>query len=264
MSDTTDRIKARIAKLLALAEGEGAAPGEVANAMAFAAALMEEHHITADDARQAHAAAGRAEAVEFGKDHAWTDGARLSAWESSLMHEVMSLTGTKCYYSQPTTVRTAVGTVAYDEKGQPRTARPVTFYGEAGDVADAVALFNEWRATIAAMARLRWGGALRGDGAAYAEGFVSGMRQARRDRANAPNTTALAVRSAAIVKAKQDAASQWLTTQGVRLGSARSHTGSRNASSEARAQGRADGANATMTRRGRVTGGTGGGRALPA
>ena len=267
MNDT-DRIKQRIAKLLALAEDGSATEGEVANAMAFAAALMEQHHIDADDARKAHAAAGHAERVTFAQQGAYTSGSRMAAWESMLAEECRALCGVKHYEEHGVwVVKTTTGTVAYDDKGQSMAARKIVFYGEAGDVADAVALYTEWRTTIAAMARLRYGGALKGEGAAYAEGFVQGMRRARRDRAAAPATTALAVRSTAIVAAKQNAAHNWLTTDPtgprlkLRTGSGRS--GSSAGNGDAHAAGRRDGSNATMSRRGRVSGTTGGGtRAL--
>ncbi len=49
------------------------------------------------------------------------------------------------------------------------------FYGPLTDVENCIALFRELLLTIAAAAQLLYGGASRGSGASYAEGYVAGL-----------------------------------------------------------------------------------------
>ena len=95
------------------------------------------------------------------------------------------------------------------------------------------------------MAKLKWGGALRGPGREYAEGFVEGLHNklAQSRITNNPETTAIIVRGDEIARQKRLKASHWLRSEkGLLLGrNKRSFHGQHN--DEARRDGRNDGAN---------------------
>lgn len=111
-----------------------------------------------------------------------------------------------------------------DEKGKPIRQCRLTFYGPDEDVLLCVELFNELEATILSMGRLRYGGVFRGDGRAYAEGFVSGLnthlkKVSQQLIGNDNQSRALTVRVNQIVAATVKDASTWLKeSAGIRLG----------------------------------------------
>lgn len=248
-----DRIKDRIRKLLAVATNDSAATGEIENAMRFAQALMDAHHISAEDA---HAAAGAEEVREYGYGESFTSGRSLTTWESTLTHIIGNLCGVKCYVVRNSR-KVVGGRTVFGDNGREVLAVKIVWYGEVGDCNEAASLFAEWQQTISAMARIRYGGALRGEGAYYASGFVSAMRDANRKQdpvTVSDECKAIAVRAQAIVKTKQHAASDWLKRQGVKLGSGGSRS-SRIGDGSAYGAGRKDGSGAGISRRGRLGGG---------
>jgi hypothetical protein len=235
MSDTVDNVKARIRKLLNLAENDAATEGEVANAVAFAQRLMAEHHLSEHEVRQdcqpnAHAVMADLE--------------KLASWERTLGSFVAKLIGSVGVYLNGTVrVRTAAGTLLYDSKGQPVERGSVKFYGEAEEVRLACQLYTDLGLTIAAMARLQFGGVFRGEGRSYADGFVAGLytKLSTAEKLAAGDNKALALRCTAIVQAKKQHAAAWLKGQGVKLGSA-SRSGGREHHRGAYEQGKQDGA----------------------
>jgi hypothetical protein len=272
-----DQIKARIAKLLGLAENSAAAEGEIENAMRFARRLMDMHAVSEDEARQAMNSTDgstKAAAVEMNRYRASCGTAKMHRWQSTLAGYLVELTGAQAYHTGAQTERSPVtGGVLFDDSGESRKTSGVMFYGEAEACRIAADMYADLCETIAAMGRIRFGGAYRGDGAAYCEGFVSGLysilteerREARShlpagmtaddvlralpaggsvaDHADAPAVSAaIEIKRAALAKRTGQTARAWLHAEhGVRLGGSSSRTGSRAGSAGARASGRADG-----------------------
>lgn len=174
---TTDPIKQRIRLLLNLAENDGATEGEIDNALRFARRLMDAHHLSEDDIPgNVHDAAAEAECKEMARDHAYGNGTSLASWEKSLASFTSAFVGgVGVYIGGPKEYRDSKGMLKFDERGRAVTRGTVIFYGLADEVQLATALFDDLRGTIAAMARLKFGGALRGDGRSYGDGFVSGL-----------------------------------------------------------------------------------------
>jgi hypothetical protein len=261
MSDTVDNVKARIRKLLNLAENDAATEGEVANAVAFAQRLMAEHHLSEHEVRQdcqpnAHAVMADLEKLAMLQMAAYGQGEKLASWERTLGSFVAKLIGSVGVYLNGTVrVRTAAGTLLYDSKGQPVERGSVKFYGEAEEVRLACQLYTDLGLTIAAMARLQFGGVFRGEGRSYADGFVAGLytKLSTAEKLAAGDNKALALRCTAIVQAKKQHAAAWLKGQGVKLGSA-SRSGGREHHRGAYEQGKQDGAaqGVSVTRRGKL------------
>ena len=154
--------------------------------------------------------------------------------------------GVKCHTSKDYQ-RGAAG-IVLDSRGRRTLTAGIIFYGIDDEVELACDLFQELRVTIAAMARLRWGGVYKGDGREYCEGFVTGLFSKTRENATEAERiaqtaggTALMVieRRGALIEAKQAAADKWL---GVKLGKGRSRGGATHYNGEARGEGRSDGA----------------------
>jgi len=183
----------------------------------------------------------------------------MCSWERRLAVFICSFIGSvKCYKqaNQPV-VSQATGLKQYDEKGYLKTRGSIVFYGITDEVEVAQEMYDTWRTTIAAMARLRFGGALRGAGLHYGDGFVQGMEQRLRDAKHAETqegdqTFALVVQSNAIAKRKQEKAEYWMAhVQGVKLQKAAPSYRSRRAAAQhagAKSQGKADGRNADVNR----------------
>lgn len=185
MGDENERIRARIRKLLNLADNAGAQGGEIDNALRFARRLMVEHGIDEADARAdsegstPEEIAAKAESTIYSREIAYMTGQKASTWEGSLAMALCDMIGSvKCYFNGVADVRTSHGTIAFDpDTGEPMRRYGMMFYGPAEDVEAAKAMFSEWGATIAAMARMKYGGALRGPGRSYCEGFTSEIRR---------------------------------------------------------------------------------------
>lgn len=175
-----DDIKRKIRGILAIGNDEsGATEAEAENALAFARRLMLRHQLTEADIAQggertAHEIAAD---TEYDTVTAYTKGAKMSTWAGWLTHAINGLVGTtQCYIGNcGVTKRTEAGTLDFDESGQEQKACEVIFYGPAEDCRDAKALFEEWSILIAALARMKFGGALRGEGRSYAEGFATAL-----------------------------------------------------------------------------------------
>lgn len=223
----TDKIKDRIRKLLNLANDSGAFEGEIDNAMRFARRLMLEHNITENDLGQPCDPHEEAAKVEYSAAYVYSQGAKLSLWEGFLAFAVEKLVGTVgCYHAKSqgqVAKRTSIGTLAFDANGKTQLASVIRFYGPAEDVRDAVEIYNEWSHTIAAMARLRYGGALRGEGADYAKGFAGALQrkvaklvEEEKLLIAESGSRALVVRGAHdLIAAKRSRADDWLREEGV-------------------------------------------------
>lgn len=227
MSTTTDSVKARIRKLLQLAENDAATDGEISNAIAFAQRLMAEHHLSEEQVKEGdpvnlHAVQADLEKLTMLRLAAFGQGEKLASWEVTLSMFVSKLVGgVGVYGSGARTVRTATGTIMFDSRGRSMVRSTVTFYGADEDVRLAQQLYVDIATTIAAMARLKFGGAFRGEGRSYGDGFVAGLQTKLREAtaASAAESKSLAIRCDAIVKAKVEHANKWLKQQGVTLSS---------------------------------------------
>jgi hypothetical protein len=257
MSDIT-RIKDKLAKLLRLGEDTAASQGEIDNALTLATQMMAKYQITREDIDTS--AADPTAKVTLGRHTAFCKGANLATWELILSNFVCDFIGSvKAYDSGKQTVRRAgIADFFGATNGEARQAASRVFYGSDEDARCAVDLFEELSQAIATMAIIRWGGWARGDGAAYAGGFATALRDANRKareelhHADA-TTSALMIRSEANSLAIVNHAERWLaTTHGVKLRTLAKRTmrfSSSNAS-KAYGEGRKDGANYNVSRPG--------------
>lgn len=250
----TERIKRRVRALLNLAAGDGAAEGEIDNAMRMAAALMDEHHLSTADV-QAEAQKTAPESIPtMGTADSQCVGVNLSTWEIALDSAICLLVGTVQSYQ--TRKETQTGTF-----GRPKIGKALRFYGPAEDAALAAELMGEWAHVIATMAVGKYGGCFRGDGAMYALGFARQLRARAQEAANArklvitDSTRALVLVGGAgslaqVLDRKRELAKSWLRNEkGVKLSSGSRRSGYRSGSHDAHAAGRADGARADFSAR---------------
>lgn len=251
MSDINS-ITDKLAKLLRLSQDEAATDGEIANALNLAARLMAKHQLTRDDIDLN--ATDPIARVRLGRHFAFSKSSKITSWEGQLaMFVTQFISSVSCYVGRAEMVKYK-GIAMLDSNGSPRTAVPVCFYGSDDDAESAVEMFAELRDAIATMAIVRWGGWARGDGGAYAEGFVSGLKTKIHDAQAAlltsdQQTHALTLQSNKLAIAIVDKAKDWLATEHkIKLGKRSGSSGSRSGSSAARREGRQDGANYNATR----------------
>ena len=248
-----DKIKRRISAILAKAEdGSGTTEEEAASALEFARRLMLRHQLTESDLGEGakRTPSEIAADTEYAQEGGFTSGRNLSAWEGSLAWAVVAVVGTVGVYVDGQRKRRSreSGNLVFDARGRADRATRLLFYGPAEDARDAAALFEEWSVLIAALARMKYGGAFRGEGRSYAEGFVVGLherlrRSRERERAAIESARGLAISSGdaaiaaqaerdddqcsalvvvganAIMEAKKRRGESWLKDQGVRLSS---------------------------------------------
>jgi hypothetical protein len=228
MSAETNQIRNRIRLLLNLAENDAATEGEIENAIRFARRLMDAHHLSEDECKNdPHAQAADEERGAMGKTEALSVGESLCSWERRLSAFVKQLVGgVDCYITSSQLRRTDAGAIRYDENGRMMIKGSVVFYGLDEEARLATEIHDDLAATIAAMARLKFGGALRGAGRSYGDGFVDGLHSKLRDAKQQDESTssesrALVVRSAEVAKRKRENANNWLKNEcGISLVSA--------------------------------------------
>ena len=229
-----EKVKDRVAKLLATAGNISATDGEVENALRAARSLMQAYHLEEADCA---AKDGQPEDDRFDRQKTSFLSSRRICWECNLAWFICEFLGSVQYYTQRGS--------SHLIDGQIKATGQFCYYGPADEIPLAIQLHEELATVIVAMAKARYGSWARGDGATYAEGFVQGLRsqlsKADREARKTETGTALAVRCEALVTAKKAKAKTWLATdQGVRLGRGSGLGGSRG-SLGARSQGRADG-----------------------
>lgn len=241
----TDRIKRRIRALLNVTGENGAADGEIENAMRMVAALMQEHQLTEADLEAEAKTAGRCGACKMGTADAVPGAKRLSTWEAILANAISILVGSVRHF---TTTHAVAGASVF--RSQERTV--LRFYGPAEDAQLASELFDEWRNVIGTMAQGKYGGIWRGDGAMYACGFAESLHAKastiakERQSVNTASTRAL-VRVetgslACFLNARREQAAKWLREeQGVNLTPTPRRRGYRAGSEDAYENGAEDG-----------------------
>lgn len=190
-------IKNRVRKLLRLAEDDAATEGEIDNALRMARRLMIKHQfdqkdVAADDADRF---------AGFHNVRTYTIGRGLTLWEHNLAFVFVDLIGTvRCLYG----------------KGMIDIIGPRDDADLVGD------LFRDFADNISHQARLKWGGAVRGDGRCYCEGFVQAMceslqriQAAERIQVEAHTPTGAFVERALVVMAdKRDEVDEFLDSLG--------------------------------------------------
>lgn len=278
-----DKIKNQLRHILAKAEdGSGATEAEAANALEFAQRMIMRHQLTAADIgpEKERTASEIAADTEYDEVVAFAQGGNLSRWESTLGAAVNNLVGTtQSYHGGKGEKRSASGNLEFDGRGQPKVAARLMFYGPASDCRDATELFSEWAVTISALARMKFGGAFRGPGRSYAEGFAvalynktQAMKKANRelieasgiDAANIERRDAallaqnedegaecsalVVIKSTELIVAKKDRGSDWLRNEkGIKLCKRSAGSGGRHYG-DAYGSGQSDGKNANFNR----------------
>jgi len=186
---------------------------------------------------------------------AWV-GPKVATWERIVSGTVVEIVGgIGSFSSKAQRILTPSGLPVRDDEGNPKVGTPISYYGAVEDCCLAVRLFDEIRAAVIALARLRYGNVYRGDGAAYAEGFAIGLYAANTERVNAARAKAIAEvasdnrglilieRREELIVFKKDLADKWLASPAggsIRLGKIGRRQGS-NGSESARDRGERDG-----------------------
>jgi hypothetical protein len=254
---SAEDIKAKIRGLLNIAKDDAASENEIETALKIAQKMMERHHLSEYDLtedplaqmEQAANAPKTKEAAELGS--------KIYTWEVILAEAVARhIVKGVGWYSQKTN-QTPSGLIRRNEHGKPIQFGQIMFYGVAEDVEIARRIFTEIRTAIIALARLRYGSVFRGDGAAYAEGFATGLKKKsiqqdtdEREEAQKRLTTTsdnrgliLLSRRTDLIRRKEDSAKKWLASPaggGIRL--ATQSRGGSSGDDSARQQGMKDGA----------------------
>lgn len=225
MSFDLDKVKSRIRKLLNLAADDAQADGEISAAMKLAEQAMVKYQLELADIEADDTQETPAESIDrvFAKCRT----SRLTQWESKLASAIVELVGSIKWYQAMQQVQTG----AFQKTRQ----SVVCFYGPAEDVRIASELFAEFIDVIATMACGKFGGCIKGQGATYAYGFASALKEkayaASQERARiiTPSTTAIVKRSegslADVLVAKKERASQWLAESGIKLSNTSSSRG---------------------------------------
>lgn len=235
-----DRAVDRVRKFLNLAEGDGAADGEIRNAMMKAASdLIAEYQI---EQIELEAAKETAEATNYAKDFTSFGTSRGAPWMDTLAVAVARAVGSVQVYARHERVKKGAF-------GREEVESGVVFYGPDSDVILAKEVFAEWLLVIATISVVRYGSSFRGEGREYAMGFATSIyeyeiakdlyKPKTKDTLPGPTSTAIVPVEAALAK-KREVASSWLRSQGIKLGSSGKSYSVRSGSG-AYSQGRADG-----------------------
>lgn len=248
-----DKVKERIRKLLAIADDDRDADGEVSAAMALAEKALQEYHLTrADIEAENKSTASPTIEEKYGTADAFSHGRRVTPWENQLWLAIETLVGSvHCYRTQGSK---EVGTFK-----KIKLSDVLRWYGTAEDATLAAELFGEWQTVIATIAIGRYGGFARNDGAKYAYGFTESLREKavkiaddRKNVTTASTTAIVLVGSgslADVLRDKTKKADNWLATQGVKLYAGRRNKAFRviGESVSAYSAGRVDGQRAEFT-----------------
>lgn|SRR3990167_3905755 len=252
MDTQKEKIVGRIKALLSKTGDNGASDAESQTAMNIAASLMEKHHLTEEDL--AHEPAddySKVDQANFNEQRSFV-GSVSFAWENYLASFVSEFVGCPSYYDKVKRPVRKNGFVQF-KNDEPLYGASMVFYGIPEDAAIACEIYDELRMLIASMAVGRFGKVYRGDGAAYSEGFVSGLRTKLKESKNLEMQTAttstsmiLIHRRADLVKYKEKKATEWLEkTKGWKL--SKGYCAGSGASRRARGEGYVDGQNTDVT-----------------
>lgn len=262
MSADISKIKDRVRKLLNLAADDGAAEGEIDNALRAARRLMLNHQLSEDDVTAPPEDLRTPEQIaadtQYGTAKSWSDSSRVPAWHGRLAASVARFLATvDVYQDHPAVGRRPSGIVMFD-------GRPVAgwvFFGPHDDCVLASELHQELLLTCATTAKLKYGGSLmKGAGRDYCDGFANGLYEKlisadeavaaeKTPKLEGPQCTALSVvRATDIAKAKKERANKWIRKeQGLNLRS-QSRASRSVGNSGAYSQGKSDGASQSLTK----------------
>lgn len=232
-----DRAVDRVRKLLNLAKGDGAAEGEIRNAMKAASDLIAEYQI---EQIELEAAKETVETTNYAKDFTSFGVSRGAPWMSTLANAVALAVGSVQVYVSREPVKKGVF-------GREEIESGVVFYGPDSEVILAKEIFQEWLLVIATISVGRYGGSFRGEGREYAIGFATSLYEIAKDlykhkaEAALPGATSTAIIPVeAALARKREEASSWLRSQGIILEKSERYCSIRSGS-EAYSQGRSDG-----------------------
>src|SRR3990167_6532213 len=214
--DRKEKIVGRIKALLSKTGDNGASDAEAQTAMNIAASLMEKHHLTEEDIDHEPADDySKVDPSTFNEQRSFC-GSTIFAWENFLATFVTSFVGCPSYTDKTKRPVRKNGLVKF-ENDEPLYGASIVFYGVPEDAAIAVEIYDELRMLIASMAVGRWGTIYRGNGAAYAEGFVSGLytkleisKNLEMQTAQTSTSLTLIHRRADLIQYKADKAKVWL------------------------------------------------------
>jgi hypothetical protein len=166
-----DTIKDTVRKLLNLAKNDAAYDGEVENAIKFAQKLMAQHNISEADLIEASTSR------EMSSTFAWGNGRTLCSWEIMLASFIRDFLGSvvTLINKNVTPRRTEIGTLSFDADENVVEGQSVHFFGIPEEALLAKNLYENLALTIATMARLKYGTALRKEGREYGDGFILGL-----------------------------------------------------------------------------------------
>jgi hypothetical protein len=150
-----DKILNRLRAMDRTASNSASTEAEKHNAIRMMQSLMLRHNLSREDITSDD----NVETVQFTRIACPVNGSKAYNWEKSLASYITD-------HVLPTTQW-------YISSKAHRTL--FCFYGPLADVRNAIALFRELLVTIAAAAKLQFGGHSRGSGASYAEGYVTGL-----------------------------------------------------------------------------------------
>lgn len=282
MAAELERIKDQIRKLMAVANDGAASDGEITNYMNAAAKLIDKHHLKAEDFEKKDEAPDADESkmeLHLGK----TGSPKFHRWNTILANAVEQLFGCVKHYldgdSEPMRIDGVVQFYTGKYAGQRKEIKRFAFYGPAQEAAEAAELYTMWDRAIATMAVMRWGGAYRGSGEKYAEGFAAALlvkamqiNKARQlveakplalltHEVAAGKDTALAIaesKTTSITLSEryeklQERAAEWLENdQGIKLGKGAARQGAQSGDNTAFREGHEHGSKAEFTRTGRA------------
>ena len=150
-----EKILKRLRALDNTASNSASTEGEKHNALRMMQDLMLRHNLSRDDIIDDD----NVDAVQFTRRACPLNSRRACTWEVMLAGYVTRhIFPMVQYYTSPRGYRTLFW-----------------FYGPVSDVENCIALFRELLLTIASAATLQYGGYVRGSGASYCEGYVSGL-----------------------------------------------------------------------------------------
>lgn len=249
-----EAIKERIKKLMRVANDGVATDTEIETALGAAARLIDANHLDKAD----FTAEEKAREDKMGQAMGKTASPKFHRWETHLASAVEELFGcVKCYLDStpvPLRVNGIVQFYTGKYKHQMKTVRQICFYGPDIEAQEAAALYTEWAQSVATMGLIRWGGAFRGDGEAYCQGFVDSLYRkaaelnvARRLTQAKPLNVLPGVQSTAITLTERygaliERAQTWMKEeQGVKIRAGQGRTGAASGSLSAYHEGRQHG-----------------------
>ena len=150
-----DKIMRRLRAFDNTAQNTGSTEGEKRNALRMMQSLMLTHNLSREDIVDED----NVESIHFARMACPLNGKRAYTWEKMLAFYLTQEIFPHVQWYMST-------------KGH-RTL--FWFYGPLSDVENIIALFRELLLTIASAAKLQYGSYVRGSGASYAEGYVSGL-----------------------------------------------------------------------------------------